>query len=267
MDVKSLQLSRAELERGRIEIIRRGGWKAGVWLVDTGDRRLLIKDLRHSSTVYKWIFARWVLLHEAAMYRYINHLPYVPRFVGWVDGDAIAIEYIAAINLGRFPKDRLTLEFYRRLETCVREMHECGVVHLDLRTRRNILVTADGDPMLVDFGSALYIGRTWLSRRVLIPLLARIDNSAILKFRGQDFPESLSDRERQWQRFRRARRYLWPWTPLWRLTRVNRAHRKKHKDMHVIGSASSAAAETPIDAAPRSPVPSPLEPLSDARHG
>ena len=34
-------------------------------------------------------------------------------------------------------------------------MHRRGVAHLDLRHRSNVLVGENGDPILIDFGSAI----------------------------------------------------------------------------------------------------------------
>ncbi len=227
MDLKPPQLSRADLERGNVEVVRRGGWKAGLWIAHDGERSLLVKDLRHSNPIYKWMIGKWSLMHEAAMYGYVRDCPFVPGFAGWIDRDAFATVRISATNLGGFRKPQLTPEFYDRLQECVDAMHAVGVVHWDLRSRRNILVTADGQPMLVDFANALYIGRSWLSRRILVPLAAMIDNSAVLKFRSRDFPETLSQSQRARMRMHKLARVFWPWAMLWRAMGINRGLKKQ----------------------------------------
>lgn len=222
MVVKPDSLSRAALERECSAVVRRGGWKAGLWSARLGERDLLIKDVRHSNPIFRWCFGRWFLWHECNMYGYMRECDFVPKVAGRLDGDAFALERVDAVTLGRYKRPALTPEFYDRLQACIDRMHEMGVVHLDLRSRRNILVTSDGHPMLVDFGSALFIGRSWLSRRVLVPLLAIVDNSAIVKFRYRDFPETLSRPQRRRYRAVRAWRVLWPWPALWRAMGVNR---------------------------------------------
>jgi len=222
MVVRPDRLSRADLERGRTAIIRRGGWKAGLWATEVDGHTLLVKDVRHSNPIFRWCFGRGFLWHEYNMYGYMRDCEFVPKVIGRLDGDAFAIERVDAINLGRFKRPALTPEFYDRLQACVNRMHASGVVHLDLRSRRNILVTQDGQPMLVDFGNALFIGRSWLSRRILVPLLAIVDNSAIVKFRYRDFPDTLSRRQRANHFANKVWHVLWPWPAVWRAMGVNR---------------------------------------------
>lgn len=227
MDLTTPQLSRASLERGNVEVLRRGGWKAGLWIALDGERQLLVKDLRHSNRLYKWTIGRWSLRHEAAMFGRMKDAPFVPGFAGWIDRDAFATVRISATNLGKFRKPQLTPEFYDRLQGCVDAMHQTGVVHWDLRSRRNILVTADAQPMLVDFANGMYIGRSWVARRLLMPLAARIDHSAVLKFRAHDFPETLTDVQRSRLRRHKYWRLLWPWAMIWRAMGLNRKLKKQ----------------------------------------
>jgi serine/threonine protein kinase len=64
-------------------------------------------------------------------------------------------------------------------------MHARGVAHLDLRHRSNVLLTADGTPVLIDFGSAVCLRPGGLAARLLLPLLARIDRGALGKWRAK----------------------------------------------------------------------------------
>ncbi len=38
-------------------------------------------------------------------------------------------------------------------------MHERGIVHLDIRYMRNIVVSDTGDPLLLDFQTCLFLNR------------------------------------------------------------------------------------------------------------
>lgn len=227
MGVSANQLRRTELEGAVRASIRRGKWAAGLWRATADGREILVKDVRTSNPLYRWAFGRLLLWHEAAMYGYVEGCRFVPRFMGWVDSDAFAIEFIPATSLGKLSPPQLTPEFYERLQRCIDELHGLGVVHLDLRSRRNILVTADGEPILIDFGSALFIGRSWLSRRILVPLMGSVDNSAILKFRHRDFPHTLSTAERWRYRFYLIRHVLWPFGKLWRAMGLNHAFKRR----------------------------------------
>jgi serine/threonine protein kinase len=69
-------------------------------------------------------------------------------------------------------------------------MHRRGVAHLDLRHRSNVLVGEDGDPILIDFGSALTFRPGGLLARWLLPLLGRLDLAAVEKWRSRLSPPS-----------------------------------------------------------------------------
>src|SRR5262249_52409515 len=93
---------------------------------------------------------------------------------------------------------------------------------------RNVLVTPDAQPVLIDFGNAAYLGRSWLAKRVLVPALGIIDRSAILKFRHRDFPELLSKKDRFRYRLFRMSKLLWPFGRLWHMLGLN--HTQKRRD-------------------------------------
>jgi serine/threonine protein kinase len=64
-------------------------------------------------------------------------------------------------------------------------MHARGVAHLDLRHRSNVLLAADGSPVLIDFGSAVCLRPGGLAARLVLPLLARVDRGALRKWRAK----------------------------------------------------------------------------------
>jgi RIO-like serine/threonine protein kinase len=103
-------------------------------------------------------------------------------------------------------KERQDATFFDSLHRIVAAMHERGVVHLDLRQRRNILIRPDGTAAVIDFGAALCLrpGSPLLRR------LARIDDSGVLKYKQRARPGSLTaDEAARLARVER-RRALWP---------------------------------------------------------
>ena len=221
------RLSREALEGAMRERLRRGGrFGAGLWTSTVDGREVVVKDVRTSNPVYRWLFGRAFLWHEANMYGYVRDCAFVPRFMGWIDSDGWAVERIAATNLGKVKPPLLSPSLYKELQRCVDELHSIGVVHLDLRSRRNILITPEGRMFIIDFGSALFIGRSWLSRRILVPLMGSVDNSAILKFRARDFPETLRPSEVWRCRIYRVRHILWPFGFIWRALGFNHGRKR-----------------------------------------
>lgn len=227
MDVMSCALTRRDLEEAPGEVLRGSGWRAGLWRATLNGREVLIKDVRSSTPLFRRTIGRFLIRQEGSIYERLKGCDFVPRFLGWLDADAFVLEWVPGSNLGVCQP--LRVEFYDRLLACIRRLHARGVVHLDLRSRRNILVTTDGRPMLVDFGNAMFVGRSWLSRRLLVPLLGCIDRSATVKYRHCEFPETLSRADRAWYVVFRCWRFLWPFGRLWRALGLNHAGRPRYR--------------------------------------
>lgn len=243
MGVTIGELTRPRLEVGLREVLRSGGWSAGLWTATCDGREVLVKDVRSSKPLYRWIIGRLLIDHEGSIYERLNGCSSVPRFLGWLDSDAFALEWVPSTNLGKCQPPSPMGEFYDRLRACIDDLHAHGVVHLDLHSRRNVLVTAEGHPMLIDLASALFVGRSWPSRWLLVRLLGCIDHWAILKFRYRDSPELLSRAERVSYRAMRCWRFFWPFGRLWRALGLNHASRRRARALapaHARGSPGPA---------------------------
>ncbi len=182
--------------------------KSRVSVVRHGDRDLLIKDVRGMHSWVRSLYGRRVLRREERALAALAGMPGVPRLYGRIDADAIASEYFAADPLRRsFAPERMRVACLGLGER-VAQLHSRGVVHLDLRQKRNILVDPDGVVFLIDFQSAWVLGpngwRGWCLRR-----LAWLDRSAVLKFKARYAPDLLDARAR-----RAAARFAWL-TRLW----------------------------------------------------
>ena len=179
-----LGYSRAQIDRCVERTLHQGGWgNPDVLLVQIDGARFVVKDFEPRALLVRALFGRWSLGREARAYERLQHLPPVPSMLGWVDRDAIALEYRPGVLLSRSLAGRLPPAFVAELEQCVGAMHELGVVHLDLRHRSNVLAGDDGHPVVLDFASALFFhpGRWWgrLGRR----LTSWIDRRALVKWR------------------------------------------------------------------------------------
>jgi len=143
----------------------------------------VVKDFApRGPLVRAWLGPR-IAAREARAYQALEGHPAVPRFLGWIDPLAFAVEYRPGRRMSRRLADALPPEFLPRLEAALREMHARGVAHLDLRHRSNVLLAEDGSPVLIDFGSALCFRPGGLAARALLPLLARVDLGALAKWR------------------------------------------------------------------------------------
>lgn len=221
VDPRGCRWSRAECEARATVPPVRCWWKAGKWTVRLDGTDVLVKDVRRSSPLFRWCWGRLLVRREAVAYERLEGLPFVPRYIGLLDADAILLEVVPGTSLADLRKREVSPEFFRRLGACVAALHERGICHLDLRTRRNILVGPGETPVLLDFANAIYVGNGWRGR-LLGPLLRGIDRAAILKHWSREYPELLSEAER-----RRARRVcclsmLWFFGPLFRQLGLSR---------------------------------------------
>lgn len=177
-------MTRAALAERTVAVLHRGsGRSPDVFLVDLGGQRVVVKDFAPRP---RWLAATWgrfLVSREVSAYRALAGLNCVPRLLGRVDGLALTLEYRPGRRMSRKLAGALAPGFPARLEAAVRAMHARGVVHLDLRHRSNVLVDERGEPVLIDFASAVRLApRSWLGR-ALLPWLTRIDRRAVAKWR------------------------------------------------------------------------------------
>jgi RIO-like serine/threonine protein kinase len=82
-------------------------------------------------------------------------------------------------------------------------MHARGVVHLDLRQKKNILVAGDR-PWLLDFANAV--------KGKLTAALRAVDESALLKFKQRNWPHLVTDADRDALKSHKFLRKFWIFT-------------------------------------------------------
>ncbi len=131
---------------------------------------------------------RFALRREFEAYRHLDGIKGFPRCFGFFHGCYLALEYVGARPLKQAqPADRE--RFFGDLLKSIEQMHACGVAHGDLKSRQNVLVTADSDPLIIDLGTAVTCKPGWHPvNHHLFHYLCRIDrNSWIkLKYGGYD---------------------------------------------------------------------------------
>ena len=93
------------------------------------------------------------LIREHQAYLRMGGLAGVPQCYGMIDGHYLVIEFIHGVPYRQAAwvnRDRWFEEFLAVL----RSIHEQGVSHGDLKSKSNIMVTADEKPCVIDFGTA-----------------------------------------------------------------------------------------------------------------
>jgi len=152
----------------------------------------LVKDFRRRPLSWRLTAGRFVIAREATIYRALADVPGVPRFLGQFDDDSLIVARIDGRDLSTFRKKEISAAFIDRLATLVDSLHARGVVHWDLRQRKNVLVGRDGTPWLIDFASGVRFPRGSCLLR-----WARVsDLSGVAKLREKYAPETLTDGDR-----------------------------------------------------------------------
>ena len=183
---------REALADAAAKTLQRGtGSSADVLLVEGPDGRVVVKDYARRPRWIRLSLGRWSLAREERAYRRLSGIAAVPRWLGRIDADAIAVEYRPGTLLSRSLAGELPSGFVDELEAGVAAMHARGIVHLDLRHRSNVLAGEDGHPVLLDFASALFFDPNARRGRVARSLFAWIDRRALEKWRVRLRPAKL----------------------------------------------------------------------------
>ena len=203
------RFSRADLERGPLQPLSEGRWaNAVLYRFESGGASWVVKDFRKRSWLVRNLIGRFLIRREARALVRLAGRPTTPQAPFRVDACALAYRFLEGRNL-RDGRATPGPDFFPDLERTVRDMHATGgLVHLDLRNAGNILVTADGAPVLLDFQSHL---RTRWMPGPLRRFTERIDLAAVYKHWANRSPATMGpERRAALERMNRLR-------PLWAL--------------------------------------------------
>ena len=152
-------MDRAALTRGPEEEIRSAtAYRPRLARVDLDGRPVVVKDYRPCGWFLRRLAGPWLVRREVRIYRALEGCPGVPRLMGRIDRHAFAVEYIPGRNAQEYADGALPTEFFQYFQEVVDAIHAHGVVHCDLKNRRNVVVGENYRPYLVDFTTAF--GRT-----------------------------------------------------------------------------------------------------------
>jgi RIO-like serine/threonine protein kinase len=189
---------------GRVLRDKGGFLSPVVSVVDHDGRPAVLKDYRRKNAVTRGLLAPSLVKREFTVLRHLEGIPGIPKAYAVVEKRALLIEYIEGKTINKFRAGELPDRVFERLKTLVRAMHERGVVHLDLRQRKNILIAGE-QPWLIDFANAM--------KGKLTTKLRAIDESALLKFKQRNWPHLLTDADRDAIKSHKFLRKFWIFSP------------------------------------------------------
>ncbi len=124
---------------------------AATGLYEGPSGRVILKLGRVASVLglpMGWL-GRCLAAREQAIYRAVDDLPGVPRYLGRWGQTGLVHVYVEGHPLQ--PNERVDDKFFPRLARLLAQMHGRGIAYVDLEKRENILVDAEGHPWLIDF--------------------------------------------------------------------------------------------------------------------
>ena len=183
----------------------KGGFLSpAVSVVDHGGRPAILKDYRRKNAVTRGLLAPRLVRREFDALKLLEGVPGIPAAYAIVEKRAILLEYVEGKTLNKFAAGELPDRVFERLCETVHAMHRRGVVHLDLRQRKNILVAGDR-PYVIDFANAI--------RGKLAPKLFGVDESALLKWKLRNWPHLVTEEDREALKKHKFLRKFWIFTP------------------------------------------------------
>jgi hypothetical protein len=185
-------VKREDLKRS-ICVIKGNFGKPDLNQVEAAGRSLMVKDVRGKNLFLRWTLGLWLIDKEWKIYSRLIGIKGIPQPVERLDRFAFAMEFLPGKPIHR--GEPLPPSFFHELERVLGEVHERGVVHMDLRHKGNILVSEKGEPILIDFNSSFAFEDKGFLRRYMFPLLRWVDYGGLLKLKRRMAPDLLTAEE------------------------------------------------------------------------
>ncbi|MGM0451672.1 MAG: hypothetical protein ACQERN_00720 [Thermodesulfobacteriota bacterium] len=199
-------LTRPLLEKTPHECVARGRWgNADLIRCRRDGQSWMIKDFSPCPSLVKRTWGRWMVEREFRALAHLQGIDGIPEAPFRLDRYAVGYRFIPGKTLKDSAPEDILPDFFHGLEALVLQMHARQMVHLDVRNRRNVLVTDAGCPALLDFQSSLALDHVPV---VFHRLLKDIDLSGVyknwIKIRPDLIDQSRKDRL---ERINRRRRF------------------------------------------------------------
>jgi len=196
VNVPSESFARADLDAMRVKPLKMSLSIVGpdVWLLQRDGRQYVLKDFRGRSFLLRITWGRISVGRETRALIRLAGVVGVPRMVAQIDPFAFIMEFMEGETLPRrSQRGLLGPDFFPALEELIAQLHARGVAHGDLR-RRNILITADKQPVLLDFETAVLKSDSWVGHH-FFDMMTRVDKLKVLKMKHKYFSRETSEED------------------------------------------------------------------------
>lgn len=173
--------------------------QADIYALTWEGAEVLLKDFSGRPWWIRKLWAPLVLGREFRALRRLRGVNGIPELLGRAGPCAILIERLQARRLPRNKdEDKSPPEFFDRAADLLRELHERGIAHGDLR-RLNILTDDRHRPYLIDFATSVTAkpGFGGSISRFFFRRIALIDRITLARIKSEFYPDRLTEQERQ----------------------------------------------------------------------
>ncbi len=199
--------SRKKFESGKKKLLHKGrSANAYLNIMHYNNTDWVIKDFNPCWGFIKWTWGTWMVRREFRALQKLQGVKGFPKDVFMMDRFALCYQFIAGTTIREIDQEKLNGKYFKKLEDLVNRMHEHGIIHLDIRYRRNILITEEEEPYLLDFQTSLMLSKF---PRFMHQWLKNIDLSGVYKQWQKRDPESIDDTRLKLLKHSNRRRKLW----------------------------------------------------------
>lgn len=189
-------MTRAEIEQNTVQLYRTaGGTRPDLRVVQLGDQKVVVKDFKRSDKWFRLIVGPILIARERKALATLEGVDGIPQLIGSIDRYAIAMEHIEGASLKDYDGE-IPQGFFDKLLNVLKDVHDRGITHCDLRSSGNVMVSTDGTPVVVDFAACVIRGR---GINPLVNFLYRQfvdgDNYAALMLKRKHAPDTLRPEE------------------------------------------------------------------------
>lgn len=195
-----VQILREDIEGLKIDYLRKGSkpWQPDLYLIRYGSKEAVFKDYAKKDFICRLFVGITAIYREAYIYKRLGGLSGIPKFIGKVDRYAIIVEYINGKDASRCREGELPPIFFARLREIIDMVHARGIVLCDMRNSKNVLVSVDQEPYLIDFSTAFERGfRINILRNFIFNIFYQDDLLGISKLKRQIAPHLLTREEEE----------------------------------------------------------------------
>jgi len=151
--------------------------------------RCIRRDTRSAHWSVRWI-ARKLLAREARALAVLEDIKGVPKLLT-MNADTLERTYIEGLPMQEGKP--ANPDYFRAAARLIRRHHRYNIAHNDLAKEPNFLVTATGEPAIIDYQLAYFAP----TRGLLFRVLAREDIRHLLKHKRTYCPDMLTKREKR----------------------------------------------------------------------